>query len=355
MRSARTKLAIFAGVSLLSFAALACSPQPASQPQSTPPTPAPVTSTGAIWQQLQPYSDLPSPRINHTIVLDNARGVWLFGGRTGGKGLNDLWRYDLASNAWRKLQPQGSLPPARWGHQAVFNQARDQLVVLSGQSAGGFFNDVWIYDIAANTWSEAKPPSALPEARYGAGLAYDEASNVVYLIHGFTNSGRFDDTWAFDLNTGAWRNVSASAARPLRRCLLDTVYDAARQRVLLFGGQSNEKPFLGDLWSYNVKAAAWQELSNVMPAPRHLMSLALDAKRGRALLFGGRTEQGAVADVWALDLASTAWRQVSIQGGPSARHSHDAVYDPVGDQMLVFGGSDGAEQNDMWALRARSP
>ena len=35
---------------------------------------------------------------------------------------------------------------------------------------------------------------------------------------------------------------------------------------------------------------------------------------------------------------------------PSARDGHTAIYDPVRDRMVVFGGDDGALRNDVWAL-----
>jgi len=46
------------------------------------------------------------------------------------------------------------------------------------------------------------------------------------------------------------------------------------------------------------------------------------------------------------------WVELHPDGAPpSSRELHTAVYDPIGDRMVVFGGLDGANAlNDVWAL-----
>jgi hypothetical protein len=55
--------------------------------------------------------------------------------------------------------------------------------------------------------------------------------------------------------------------------------------------------------------------------------------------------------VWSLDLAGSGhWAPLQISGGPGWRFEHTAIYDPEGDRMIVFGGSNGDDLNDVWSL-----
>ena len=66
----------------------------------------------------------------------------------------------------------------------------------------------------------------------------------------------------------------------------------------------------------------------------------------------GRSAVGSSYDVWALSLAgSPAWTQLAAEGTPpGGRYFHTAIYDPVRDRMVVFGGYDGLPLNDVWTL-----
>src|SRR5206468_11243449 len=73
-----------------------------------------------------------------------------------------------------------------------------------------------------------------------------------------------------------------------------------------------------------------------------------DPVRDRMVVFGGY-DGGYRNDVWALSLAEgTAWSTLASPGSPpSARCFHTAIYDPVRDRMVVFGGYDaGGRDND---------
>ncbi len=98
---------------------------------------------------------------------------------------------------------------------------------------------------------------------------------------------------------------------------------------------------------------AWNQVT-VPARDRH--TAVYDPVRDRMVVFGGCSGPY-LNDVWALSLAGTpAWTQLSPSGStpPVARYSHTAIYDPVRDRMVVFGGSSGSGRsslaNDVWAL-----
>src|SRR5688572_14660643 len=82
------------------------------------------------------------------------------------------------------------------------------------------------------------------EPRSGAVMAYDAARERVVLFGGQGSIG-LGDTWEWDGVSWAQQNPAAS---PTVRQDHAMAYDAARQRVVLFGGFSNGSGVRGDTW-----------------------------------------------------------------------------------------------------------
>lgn len=81
-----------------------------------------VAGTSAIWTELESAcgEDAPAGRCGHSACLCPIKGksmIALFGGDlTGaGKGANDLWLYDIAKDSWRRVEDFAGEPPCpRW-------------------------------------------------------------------------------------------------------------------------------------------------------------------------------------------------------------------------------------------------
>jgi len=307
------------------------------------------------WRQIAPSGTLPPPRRDHSLVSDGERLV-LFGGR-GESVLGDLWSSDLDGKrrpqapAWTEITAEGG-PSARFGHNAIWDEQGARMIVFGGQDSGSFFGDAWAFEPAAGTWTAFDvniDASPRPEPRYGAGGAYDPAGRML-ITHGFTDTGRFDDTWALDLAGQAWTDISPEGERPVERCLMRAVWDPAQQRLFTFGGQTTETPFLGDLWS--LMGGRWRELPRQpAPSPRNFYAMVYDEQSPFIIIFGGRTEAGPANDLWFFNAAEEYWTQAFAADAPSPRFGHDGVWLPETRTLLVFGGNDGSSDlNDLWEL-----
>jgi hypothetical protein len=169
------------------------------------------------------------------------------------------------------------------------------------------------------------------------------------VTHGFTNNGRFDDSWAFEDDNWVARSPS-TGPRPIERCLTRAVWDSVNDRLIMFGGQTDATPFLGDTWA--LAADGWREITpEVSPPARNFYAMAFDDERGIAVLFGGNSAEGNLNDVWVFDVRAEAWSQIEQSGEPpSPRQGHDAAWVP-GQGLYVFGGNDGSSDlNDLWLL-----
>src|SRR5262252_703410 len=134
---------------------------------------------------------------------------------------------------------------------------------------------------------------------------------------------------------------SRAAAAPPPRFGHSAVYDVIRERMLVFGGNDGFDNMLNDVWELPLRGApAWSPLETAGPLPtrRSDHGAVFDPLRDRMLVFGGNADVGFLDDLWALTFSvPPTWTQLTPSGAPpSARAFHSAVYDPVRDRVLVF-------------------
>jgi hypothetical protein len=308
--------------------------------------------SAVLWSPLPDSGERPCARADHSLNYAPDTGLlYLFGGQAHGAPLDDLWAYDPAAGAWSRLDPPGRRPAPRFGHNAAYDPARRRLIVALGQEAvDTFLDDTWAFDPAAGAWRDLTPAGDRPKGRYGAASALDPTGDRLFITHGFTNEGRFDDTWAFDLASETWAPVATAGAVPLKRCLARAAWDPAAAQILLFGGQTTGRRPLGDLWALDPASGTWAERRPPdSPTPRNLYAAASSGERW--LVFGGFTAAGADADLWVYDPAADAWYRLDPTGGdaPAPRMSADLT--AASDRLFLFGGNDAQSYfDDLWAL-----
>ena len=74
-------------------------------------------------------------------------------------------------------------------------------------------------------------------ARYRPALAYDAARERVVLYGGWDTTDTFGETWEFDGSD--WTQAASELQSPPARSDPALTYDEARGRVVLFGGNSD--------------------------------------------------------------------------------------------------------------------
>ena len=138
------------------------------------------------------------------------------------------------------------------------------------------------------------------------------------------------------------------------------IYDPAGDRMLVITGTNGARR--NEVWSLDFQPApGWNllQVAGTPISPRDGEAGIFDPVRNRVIIFGGITTSSGVGstvlnDVWELSLSGTpTWNQFAPAGTPpQPRRDHTAIYDPVGDRMIIFGGyrSTGGEGNDVWAL-----
>lgn len=288
------------------------------------------------WTQLT--SPTPDQRIQHAAAYDSARQrVVLFGGWFSfPTPFGDTWEWD--GSTWSLKSPAAS-PAPRSGHHMAYDATRQRVVLFGGSFPdAGISAETWEWD--GTTWTK-RAPALSPPARVFGAMAWDANRQRVTLFGGNVTSaaGFFDDTWEWDGTT--WLDVSppdGGAPGPVARAMHTLVYDAARQRIELFAGYTENGAGLRDLWEWDgtVWVARPQPLQ---PLPRAMHQAAYDIDRSRTLMFGGWDTLGChLDDTWEHD--GTGWvRRMPLTSPPPTTHGA-LVYDAARRRAVLVGGAD---------------
>ncbi len=292
---------------------------------------------GTRWTSLNRQG--PPARYNHDLVYDARRErVVLFGGQRGVvTPLNDTWEWDGAR--WRLRRPSTS-PPPRFNHAFAFDRGRSRAVVFGGWPHN---DETWEYD--GVDWRQ-RTPSARPSPRAGAAMVYDQARGHVLLFGGNrgatvgSSASANGDTWAWDGTQ--WSMLANTGPSP--RTWHQVAYDAARQRVVLFGGRDEAGNSLADTWEWD--GSSWQARSpGTSPPPGSRMEMAYDAGRGTVVLFSYWNG----LDFWEWD--GNDWNRIATGAAvPGPRAGHAMAYDEARQRMVLNGGSNSVQFADTWVF-----
>ena len=203
----------------------------------------------------------------------------------------------------------------------------------------------------ACTWEQVLTDQR-PFARIDAAMALAPGRDEVLLYGGRVGliGGDLDDTWAFDGER--WRQVYSGDGdegddgddeddgegkdHPGPRRGHAMAYDAARDRVVLFGGERGnlDVKLANDTWTHD--GGGWTKRGSG-PSLRAYTAMA-DFPRGQVvLLFGGRTDKGPDGETWAWDGKNWTRVELAPMMAPSPRFGHVMSVDGAGD-VLLYGG-----------------
>lgn len=239
---------------------------------------------------------------------------------------------------WVLLAEDG--PPPRYSHYAVYDEARDRMLVWGGVDPYGpdgccleewvEHEDLWMLDLATNEWTEL-PPLGRSMLAMPSEVAIDD--DKAYFIASRMN-GAGSDFFSLDLETyelsrlerGPW----SGGERPLR-----VAWDRNEDALLV------QDMFFSDvrqgMWSYSFRRRSWStyEVSEA-PTPRYHTSL--DSVGDDFYMLGGfGHENDATAELW--HLQDRRWVMRTLPVPLPGRWDHEVVHDEVRNTLVVVAGS----------------
>jgi hypothetical protein len=167
-----------------------------------------------------------------------------------------------------------------------------------------------------------------------------------------------------------WEQLSPSGSVPQVRYGTSSVYDAARDTLIVFGGTDRTTSYNDVRVLTNASGAngtpAWtsQQVSGTLPSPRSFALAAYGSTQDALFIFGGVDGSDKIqADLWKLASPSgtggtPTWSSVPIAGTAPApiRGEMSGIYADQSDTLLFFGGiscsaSACTEYSDTWAIK----
>ena len=226
-------------------------------------------------------------------------------------------------------------PPGRAGHGFACDPVRGRIVMFGGNiyvnSSWVVFGDTWEWD--GVSWTQNTPAQS-PLPRSGVAMCFDAARGRVVLFGGAmgTNSSYYvQDTWEWD-GTNWTKRTPPTIPPP--RAGARMAYDETRQVVVMYGGFHPDYGSLTDTWEWNGTTWTWRSPAT-NPGVRSGFGMAYDSARSVTVLYGGiRTESGVV---WEYD--GNNWQRVIPTGQSSTgRLAPGMVYDKSRGRCVMFGG-----------------
>lgn len=329
---------------------------------------------GGRWWEL-PASG-PAARIGAGMAWEHdAQRVILFGGlNVQGAVLDDTWSFDPAALQWTRMN--NVVPPsARTEHAMTGASASGRCLLFGGRDNAAPFNvfdDLYVFDPVAEEWlalnPAPNPDGRRPGPRYGANLVAIGADT--FLLYGGLGpgNGSYAEWWIYDAAADAWTDATNHANLPPFRGYAAAGVGSFGD-VWTVGGQDAAGTPVGGLHRYvwgNGSTNTWEGFTIGLTARTHAsLQRARVNGSSQLVLFGGITA-GFDSDVtdatYLLDPGglngspSITTVNTPAGQGPAARARHAAVSFPSahGNACLIFGGTTGGANllSDTWIFAA---
>jgi len=245
-----------------------------------------------------------------SITADNI--VYAFGGFSDGvqDKLVDVWAYDIANNQW---SARTSMPSVINHLNAVYDQQTGIAWFVGGYKGdfpGEATEEVWLYDVANDSWS-AGP--ALPAPRSSGNLA--QVGRTLHFIGGFPDrtSDASLDHYTLDLDNPSAGWTLLGVQSPASRGHASTA--VLGTDIYILGGQIAHDTNTTDqdeVFVFDTLTQTWSQAADLPFGWSHAEPSTFTAN-GRIFMAGGRsnvTGRGQIDDFYMYDPDIDAWVQL---------------------------------------------
>lgn len=243
------------------------------------------TWDGNRWTLLHP-PNAPSARFVGAMAYDpRSQHVILFGGGAPNSDpiRNDMWSWDGAT--WTELHP--ATMPSRWIAPAVLDGDRAAVVLIASDADG---NAAGIWQWTGSDWVHTATNGG-PHLSFNFAFAYDPDHHQDVLAAGWTSfgpEGSATDTWL--LRQAVWTHSQTDISAP--GGYAHAAYDEGRhQLVLVTPGGCAPNAWADAMWTWDGNVWTRHYPSHRPPGGLGSQSMAYDPIGRQVLMFGGKSDE----------------------------------------------------------------
>ena len=255
-----------------------------------------------------------------------------------------LWIvFTLIGTSLLSTSPEGpSLLPAHKVARLATENSQGQADIIPRFDRDPYESEVWTIEI--DTVMET-------DIGYGSSLVLDSQGHRFLLFGGtMVHGGIMNDLLTLDFDKYTVSNIPVQGEKPEPLFIPSMAFDAKRNRAYIFGGWARDarKPS-NAMYSLDARnsPASWQLISpkKEWPSARNGACMIADSVRNCLLLFSGDGGPGAVGftpldDFWRYDLLTARWEQLQTNGEhPPARWHAMMVAVERSRKAYLFGGA----------------
>jgi hypothetical protein len=265
-----------------------------------------------------------------------------------GENQNALLGYDFRRNRWDLVEAgelawSEQLPGA--GHDegnAVIDPVHDLYITHGNLTVGSDTRyTFYAYDLKARRGKRLMPPLDMWGPRNDQmACAYDSDHDLALWVG--------PSSWIYDRAANTWTNIADSPAPRGTACL---VYDTKHHVFVMFGGGlSYAAPTNTETWIFDPVARTWSQKHPAATPPSYAYPgypfMAFDSFNGVALLAGGASNE-----VWVYDAGTNAWTRIADAAAGMPNSGTDGAYLTYDSLDRVFLVRHAADIADVWAFR----
>lgn len=179
----------------------------------------------------------------------------------------------------------------------------------------------------------------------GQTCVYDESSGNIIMM----GDAKLSDGNIYQLNLGSYEKhwIVSVTSDTVKRTGHTAVYDVVRNRMIVFGGNTDSFYNIGvtdTVFTFDSINTQWQVLPTTgtdIPSARTAHAAVFDPVYNRMIIFGGwDREEIILTNTYQLDLSVSParWSKVMLTNEPYPRRQATAVYDSLRKRMVLFGG-----------------
>ncbi len=236
-----------------------------------------LTSTGGWVQSTIPTDPGFYPRWGSSHIFDDSRQMFLINGGTNTDVLfGDSWSLYVTPGSESLVENPG---PQLWNWQNVaIDTANDRAILIY---------DLRALDLSTQVWSTLSPTGTPPANLESGVLAYDAPNQRMVYVD--TSNPANYQVWALDTSTPgseSWTPITPTGTAP-------TSSGVHVSTTSMRAGSSTMYAYRGNLWKLDMSAGseAWAELTveGTPPDTRQSPGFIFDPAKNRILLFGGQS------------------------------------------------------------------